>query len=170
MGIRSSLNAMVSRPMEGAIREMIEEVLASRSFVRPGEIASLRQEVAELDGQDTSDLESRVQQLEERLSQVQAALEDARIRPAAQARSSGDRGCKVPDCEGSHRARGFCGKHYQMLRRSTLPAFVGPDGRVPLDDGSTWQVSEAHYGEPVERVDGALRIGGQAVAAELLKG
>lgn len=176
MGIRSSLNSIVSRPMEGAIRELIEEVLASRSFVRPGEIASLRQEVAELGSQDTAALEARIQALEERLAQVQAALEQAST-PAPSAPASkrpapakGDRGCKVPDCTASHRARGFCGKHYQMLRRSTLPGFAGPDGRVPFEDGSTWQVSESHYGEPAQLVDGAVLVDGQAVEAALLEG
>ncbi len=29
-------------------------------------------------------------------------------------------GCKVPGCTGSHRARGYCGKHYQMWKRGSL--------------------------------------------------
>lgn len=28
--------------------------------------------------------------------------------------------CKVDGCDGAHRARGYCGRHYQMWRRGTL--------------------------------------------------
>ena len=37
-------------------------------------------------------------------------------------------------------------------------------------DGTTWQVSESHYGEPAQLVDDALLVGGQAVEAVLLEG
>ena len=66
MGIRNSMNSFVSRPaarvVEGPVREMIEEVLATRSFARPGEVHALSERVAALES--TSGLTDRIEALE----------------------------------------------------------------------------------------------------------
>lgn len=67
--------------------------------------------------------------------------------------------CRVPGCRERHRARGFCGRHYQQFRRSTLEGFVGPDGVVPLE-GETLQLDPALAGKHVVREGGRLLVDG----------
>ncbi len=91
-------------------------------------------------------------------------------RPAATAPApapaSKDRGCKVPGCTADHRARGFCGKHYQMWKRSTLSGFVGEDGTLFVQvDGPRWKVALALAGEPGTLEGSVVRVAGQAVDA-----
>lgn len=90
----------------------------------------------------------------------------ARPAPAAPApAASKDRGCKVPGCTADHRARGFCGKHYQMWKRSTLPGFVGEDGTLFVEiDGPRWKVALTLAGEPGS-LEGGVFVGGQKVDA-----
>lgn len=54
MGIRSQLQSILSAPagrlVESRVREMIEEVLATRGFVRPSELEGLKARLAALEG------------------------------------------------------------------------------------------------------------------------
>lgn len=80
--------------------------------------------------------------------------------------ASKDRGCKVPGCSADHRARGFCGKHYQMWKRSTLPGFVGEDGTLFMEvDGPRWKVALPLAGEAGTLEGSVVRVGGQVVDA-----
>lgn len=84
-----------------------------------------------------------------------AAL-DASSKPAP----STARACKVEGCDGSHRARGFCGKHYQLWKRGVLPGFVLADGPVILEaDGTRHIADAAQAGQPAALIDGALTVG-----------
>lgn len=75
--------------------------------------------------------------------------------PPAQALSTSTRGCRVPGCGEAVRAKGFCGKHYQKFKRSTLDGFVGVDGIV-VQDGVRFRVGEHRAAEAVQvRVEGS---------------
>jgi hypothetical protein len=90
----------------------------------------------------------------------------ARPPAAAPAPASKDRGCKVPGCTADHRARGFCGKHYQMWKRSTLSGFVGEDGTLFVEvDGPRWKVALALAGEPGTLDGSVVRVAGAVVDA-----
>lgn len=108
--------------------------------------------------------EARADRAAEDASRANALAE----RPATAAPAptvSKDRGCKVPGCTADHRARGFCGKHYQMWKRSTLPGFVGEDGTLFVEvDGPRWKVAQALAGEPGS-LDGGVFVGGKKVDA-----
>lgn len=88
----------------------------------------------------------------------QATARLARAQSAAE-RPPAPRTCKVDGCEQPFRARGFCGKHYQLWKRSRLPGFVGEDGVVFFtDDGPRWTLDRAAAGEPAVLVDGEARV------------
>lgn len=85
---------------------------------------------------------------------------------AAPAKKKG-KGCKVDGCDNKHRARGFCGRHYQMWKRNTLLGFVCSDDTVTFEeDGPTWQLAKGHTGQPARLVDGTVHVGGEPVDAE----
>lgn len=86
---------------------------------------------------------------------------------AAPTPAGDDRGCKVSDCDGAHRARGFCGRHYQMWKRGTLPGYVSPDGTVSFDgDERRWKVADKDLaGAHATLSRGKVRIEGANVAA-----
>lgn len=52
MGLRDTVAAALSRPagrvIDAPVRELVEQILASRDYVQPGELAALRRELAEL--------------------------------------------------------------------------------------------------------------------------
>lgn len=66
-------------------------------------------------------------------------------------------GCKVPACEGTHRARGFCGKHYQLWRRDLLEGYVRFEGGVRFD-GVLYDADAAFAGHPAKWQDGRVVI------------
>jgi hypothetical protein len=81
-------------------------------------------------------------------------------------RAKADKGCKVEDCDGKHRARGFCGRHYQMWKRATLPGFVSGDGTVHfVEDGPTFQLDKNLSGAAAAQAGGAILIDGQKVSS-----
>lgn len=91
--------------------------------------------------------------------------------PAKPAKPKGDRGCLVPGCTNKHRARGFCGRHYQMWSRGTLPGFVTKDGQVFFeDDGPRFAVDPALAGRPAERDGDVIKVDGTAVEAAPVEG
>jgi len=69
--------------------------------------------------------------------------------------AEGELRCRVPGCRNKHRARGFCGRHYQQYRRSTLEGFVGPDGVLPLE-GEVLKVDPGLAGKRARKVGGEL--------------
>lgn len=86
--------------------------------------------------------------------------------PSPAPAASTDKGCKVDGCDGTHRARGFCGKHYQMWKRSTLPGFVDADGTVFEDaEGPRYTVDVGLSGLPAQIRRGKVHVDGKVVAA-----
>lgn len=92
MGIRNSIQTALSQPksflLESTIRQVVEEVLAKRGFVMPGEHRALREEVTALktriqdtedteDTEDTDELKNRVAALEKKLQMAMGALQAA---------------------------------------------------------------------------------------------
>lgn len=99
--------------------------------------------------------------------QLAAAKQQAAATPAPQPAVKSPEpvvGCKVDGCTNKHRARGFCARHYQQWRRSALPGFVGPDGRIPLGDDSFATVDKSHSGKAVTINDGVAYAGSEALA------
>ncbi|MCB9665200.1 MAG: hypothetical protein H6732_13905 [Alphaproteobacteria bacterium] len=161
------------------------------------EVASLREALEsvreEVEGSEQDDLALRVAGIAAKDDALAAALDTLRSRfdqlgkelvalrrkePAAPAPAApkaaapaaapaGDRGCKVPDCDGAHRARGFCGRHYQMWKRGTLPGFISPDGTVGFDgDERQWRIAGKEFvGAAATLSRGKVRVEGAQVAA-----
>jgi hypothetical protein len=98
------------------------------------------------------------------------AVAKPKPKPKPKPKVAGGRTCKVADCGGAIRAKGFCGKHYQKFKRSTLEGYVGADGATVFD-GVRYQVSEAHLGLAVSlKIDGddaVFDLGDDTVTAKL---
>jgi hypothetical protein len=89
--------------------------------------------------------------------------------PAAQAPAPAAKlGCKVPGCTGAHRARGFCGAHYQRWTRQILPGVVFADGTFLVEaDGPRWRIhAEGLSGEVVAPEGDRWRVAGRLVDAQ----
>ncbi len=71
------------------------------------------------------------------------------------------KGCRVQGCADIHRARGFCGRHYQQWRRGALDGFVAPDGRLVAAGAGHQRVERRLAGLPITRTDGRWVIGGE---------
>lgn len=153
----------------------------SASLPEPGEAGGgLGDALAEA-RRTLDDLSDRLVAVADQITRAEAradrATEDAThasslvARPAGAPAGAGpsvskDRGCKVPGCTADHRARGFCGKHYQMWKRSTLPGFVGEDGTLFTQvDGPRWKVALALAGEVGVLEGSVVRVGGVVVDA-----
>lgn len=239
MGFRSTLASFLSAPaarlLERDLRELVEDILATRAFARTSDLEALRADMPPVN-RDRSSADARLEALETELEAlkkklgmtmgaVQAAttqlqhaqksidqarsaaaqasqqattarataeaaldgltvLEDALHPPAPHERmpppDGGDEAmstvraiaepstdalsCQVPDCRGAHRAKGFCGRHYQQYRRNKLDGFVGPDGIVPLE-GRAYQVDKALAGHAASLTGTTVTVGGHAVDA-----
>jgi hypothetical protein len=80
------------------------------------------------------------------------------------AASTASRVCRVPDCGGGVRARGFCGRHYQLWTRGNLADFVLADGRLFTSNG-VFRVDNSLATLPCA-VDGeVVRVAGVVVPA-----
>jgi hypothetical protein len=113
------------------------------------------------------ELRRAVEEVERRAGVVPAAASPVVAESDAQVDPGVDRGCKVPGCTAKHRARGFCGRHYQMWTRGTLPGFVNADGTVAFEgDARKWQVDPTFAGASAERGARGLKIAGKKVVAQ----
>ncbi|MEL6349588.1 MAG: hypothetical protein AAFV53_41175 [Myxococcota bacterium] len=66
--------------------------------------------------------------------------------------------CKVPGCEKTIRARGFCAQHYQRWRRGSLDdQFISIDGEATLN-GEKVKVDPDLAGEPYVIREGAVYV------------
>lgn len=128
------------------------QAAASRALQR----ATSASAAAESATDGVSALEARLEELDAISAPDELAVDPATelSAPAPQPESS-ELSCRVPGCPNKHRARGFCGRHYQQYRRSTLEGFVGPDGALPLD-GEVHQVDPALAGRHARRVNGEI--------------
>jgi BMFP domain-containing protein YqiC len=77
------------------------------------------------------------------------------------------KGCKVADCNKTHRSKGFCSRHYQQWRRGTLAGFVAPEGYVNAD-GAALRVNTKLQGSAFTWDGSALQIDGASVDFEAL--
>ena len=149
------------RLVEAPVREIVEEVLRQQRVASPQEVARLRSELSSLTS-ELSKMAAQVASLQEKLDEMKsapaaapapapkvaapapkkAAAKKPAAKKAAPAKAKTKRGrpskahlkCSVPGCDGAHRSKGLCGKHYQTWRRGALPGFVGPEGGVSKGD------------------------------------
>lgn len=108
----------------------------------------------------------------QRVSQLAAAL-DARLGslmptlppsppPAA---GAAPKHCLIPGCEGNHRAKGMCGKHYQMWKRGKLPGVVLEDGQLWLTaEGPPLQLDRQLSGTIAVQTEAGWTVAGQRVS------
>lgn len=85
--------------------------------------------------------------------------------PTKASKESTDPACAVPGCTSAHRARGFCGKHYQQWKRSSLENFVNADGSLTLTDGSRWTLAASFAGKLAQTSPNGLVVDGAVVTA-----
>lgn len=115
------------------------------------QLVTLRKSLATADGRATA-----AQELATKAG-ASAATTKATLAPAPKA----DRGCQVEGCDGNHRARGFCGRHYQLWKRANLPGFVNADGTVSFaDDGPSYATDKAHAGKAATLKGKRIHTGG----------
>jgi hypothetical protein len=104
-------------------------------------------------------------------AEAERALAEAERAAARLARAAADaerppapKVCKVDGCEQPFRARGLCGKHYQLWKRGRLPAIVGEDGGLFfVEGGPRWQLDRGLAAEPARLVDGRVWVRGADV-------
>jgi len=97
----------------------------------------------------------RVQEAQDGVAKLQARLTALSAPHLAATPPPAPSGCKVPGCEGSHRARGFCGKHYQLWRRDLLEGYVRFEGGVRIE-GVLHAADKADAGRPAHLLGGRL--------------
>ena len=86
------------------------------------------------------------------------------VEPPAQASAASERKfCHVDGCEAPHRARGMCGKHYQLYKRGHLPGVVLEDGVIFFEDGPRVQLDKALAGTFATRTEDGVFVAGQRV-------
>lgn len=83
--------------------------------------------------------------------------------PAAAEPATDRKFCHVEGCSGAHRARGMCGKHYQLYKRGHLPGVVLEDGALFFEDGPRLQLDKALAGTFATRTDDGVFVAGQHV-------
>ena len=138
------------------VREIADNVIQLRDRA---ELAAKRVDEANARAAEAeriaSDAAARLQRLTEQASKPIARKKRTRkARPKPQTNSA-NRGCKVPDCDRKHRARGFCAKHYMDWKREVLPGFVLADGTAFFaDDGPRFQLDSNDAGKPVRLTKG----------------
>ena len=95
-----------------------------------------------------------------------ATSEKKRGRP-----SKADAGCNVKGCNGTHRSKGLCSKHYQVWRRGAQEGLVGPEG-LASNGKVTMQVIKKLGGQPF-KITGSgakakITVGGKSVDFKII--
>jgi len=151
-GVADRLFPILQTPVEDIVYEVLDaRELPSRQKVRElrNKVDSLEKTIADLVAAlesmkaEVADLAAREPAPAPAPKQKAAGRPKPKAKPAA-----GKKLCKVPDCGGAIRAKGFCGKHYQKFKRNTLGGFVGADGITMFDD-VRYMVAGASPGEAV---------------------
>ena len=98
-----------------------------------------------------------------------ARIEALEAKPAPKAKTStkttsSTETCKVPGCNASVRAGGFCNSHYGKCRRGTLKGFVGFGGTAITEAGNKVPVGSEHAGMAYTEEDGKILVDGKVVA------
>ena len=180
-----------SRIVEAPVREIVDEVLRQQRVASPQEVARLRSEI--------SSLTSELSKMAGKMSEIQATLDtlSSKDKPAPQAKaktvakktapkkakpaaaaskkrgrpSKADAGCNVKGCDGTHRSKGLCSKHYQVWRRGALEGMVGPEG-LASNGKVTIQVAKKLGGQPF-KITGSgakakITVGGKSVDSKII--
>lgn len=144
-----------------------DEALAAARQATQQATSALTTAEAAADG--AQGIETQLDALEARAGRglvVADSATDAAAPATSAAPAAGERdGCAVPGCDGTHRARGFCARHYQQWKRGSLENFVSADGSLVLGDGSRWRVPADLAGAHVTRLDDRLFAKGAPIAA-----
>lgn len=64
-------------------------------------------------------------------------------------KSAGGKTCRSAACDGTIRAKGFCGKHYMQFKRGTLVGYVGEDGST-THENVHYKVGAKYVGQVVD--------------------
>lgn len=148
--------------LQTPVEDIIYEVLDQKGFPTRQEVRELRNKLDRLE-KSLGNLTTALESLQTDVEQAGAAAADAVERashasdapaPVAApaptvAKATGKKICKVDGCDSPVRARGFCGKHYQKWKRSTLPGYVGADGTTE-HEAVKYVVGEDVAGQVVE--------------------
>jgi hypothetical protein len=180
-----------ARVLRKDIREIVEQALSTRSFVMASELRAAEERIASLEKKLNMAM-GAVQASSATLTQVRGSAEEAltaakqALQLATTARATAesavegigsiedrlegsheapavDDKCRVPGCTERHRAKGFCARHYQQWRRSSLDNFVGPDGSAVIPGVGTVEVDRTHAGAYATREGGVLLLDGKPV-------
>ncbi len=147
-GMAERLIPVLQTPVE----DIIYEVLDQKGLPTRSEVRDLRNKLDRLEktiGDLTSSLDGLKADVDKAVDRPAPATSKKKAKKAKAAPAAKTAGCKVPDCGGNVRAKGFCGKHYQQFKRNTLVGFVGNDGAT-VHENVKYGVSKDHVGEPVE--------------------
>ena len=78
MAIRDTLNSLVSRPaariVESPVREIVADILASRTFATPEDVATLRKDIEALRASGASESTTRIAGLEQEIASLKKKL------------------------------------------------------------------------------------------------
>ncbi len=165
-GMAERLIPVLQTPVEDIIYEVLDQKgLPTRSEVRDlrNKLDRLEKTIADLGGS----LESLKVDVDKAVDAADAARDAAASKPKAKAKAApkakadkkkpgkkaksaaAPKVCRLDDCDSVVRAKGFCGKHYQKFKRSTLEGYVGSEGAT-LHENVKYLVSKDHVGELVE--------------------
>ena len=164
-----------SRIVEAPVREIVDEVLRQQRVASPQEVARLRSEISSLTSElsKMAGKMSEIQATLDSISSTEKATPKAKVETVAKKKSvakkkavakkakpapantskkrgrpsKADAGCNVKGCNGKHRSKGLCSKHYQVWRRGALEGIVGPEG-LASNGKVTIQVTKKLGGQP----------------------
>ena len=159
--MKGLLKRLVLRLLDAPLADVVQEGLRAEALPSEEELSALRhsldmayEDLARL----TDQLERVTAALDHKRAQEAPAVQEVPEPPPAAAV------CKLEGCQGAHRSRGFCSKHYTTWRRGRLKGFVGPDGRLSVGE-RTWSLDKRLAAEPYV-VDGArLLVQGKVIGA-----
>ena len=186
-----------SRIVEAPVREIVDEVLRQQRVASPQEVARLRSEISSLTS-ELSKMAGKMAEIQTTLDTLSSAAKPAvkakaktaakkstAKKPASKKAkaasattgkkrgrpSKADAGCNVKGCNGTHRSKGLCSKHYQVWRRGALDGLVGPEG-LASNGKVTMQVIKKLGGQPF-KITGSgakakITVGGKSVDFKII--
>lgn len=105
-----------------SLKKDLEEV--ANSAKQANQAATTARNTAESTADGLTGIEEQLAALVEQLGKAESPKPEKKAKTKKRASTSSkkkdDPGCKVDGCTNKHRARGYCAKHYQQLKRGTL--------------------------------------------------